>query len=148
MNDNNTKKVTGLDTSIITVPIGQDRDKSRIWSLDGELVPGWRDFADAIDSGRLYKSGNPFKRPSPLTSITSSRAEMNELKARYATHGAQSTVKPKGSGPKGKLTPAEGRAYAKFAKGVEDERKLAEKLEEMEPAIEKEEQVSRPDEYD
>lgn len=67
---------------------------------------------------------------------------MNALQEQYKAHGEQSVVKPKGTGPKGKLTPAEGRAFVKFSKGVEDERKLAAKIDELAPAIEKEEQVS------
>jgi hypothetical protein len=51
-------------------------------------------------------------------------------------------VKPEGKGPKGKLTAAQSGQYKKALKGKEDEGKLAEKLKEMIPAIEKEEAVS------
>jgi len=50
--------------------------------------------------------------------------------------------KPEGKGPKGKLTAAQSGQYKKALKGKEDEGKLAEKLRELIPAIEKEEAVS------
>jgi len=51
-------------------------------------------------------------------------------------------VKPEGKGPKGKLTAAQSTQYKKAMKGKEDEGKLAEKLKELVPLIEKEEAVS------
>jgi len=36
--DSKAKKVDGLDSSIITVPLGQDRDKARVWAFDSELA--------------------------------------------------------------------------------------------------------------
>jgi hypothetical protein len=51
-------------------------------------------------------------------------------------------VKPDGKGPKGKLTAAQSTQYKKAMKGKEDEGKLAEKLRELIPLIEKEEAVS------
>jgi len=51
-------------------------------------------------------------------------------------------VKPEGKGPKGKLTAAQSSQYKKALKGKEDEGKLAEKLRELVPLIEKEEAVS------
>jgi hypothetical protein len=53
-------------------------------------------------------------------------------------------VKPDGKGPKGKLTAAQSTQYKKAIKGKEDEGKLAEKLRELIPLIEKEEAVSTP----
>jgi hypothetical protein len=38
LNDNATKASAGLETSIVTTPLGQDRDKARIWALDGEQL--------------------------------------------------------------------------------------------------------------
>lgn len=34
ISDSKAKKVDGLDSSIVTVPLGQDRDKARIWAFD------------------------------------------------------------------------------------------------------------------
>lgn len=93
------------------------------------------------DSPRVYKSGNPFKRPCPLTPITTTRAELEALTEFYAEHGAKDIVKPDGKGPKGKLTAAQSTQYKKAIKGKEDEGKLAEKLRELVPLIEKEEAV-------
>ena len=53
-------------------------------------------------------------------------------------------MKPEGKGPKGKLTAAQSTQYKKAMKGKEDEGKLAEKLRELIPLIEKEEAVSFP----
>lgn len=53
-------------------------------------------------------------------------------------------MKPDGKGPKGKLTAAQSTQYKKAMKGKEDEGKLAEKLRELIPLIEKEEAVGSP----
>lgn len=65
-------------------PIGLDRNKNRIWALDSQyssfssvgtdanpkkegrgthIGRVTRVITDKVDSGRLYKSANPFKRP-------------------------------------------------------------------------------------
>ncbi|ORX37258.1 hypothetical protein BD324DRAFT_625436 [Kockovaella imperatae] len=106
-------------------PLGQDRDKNRIWSLDY--------------SNRLYKSGNPFKRPCPVTTISSTRAEYQALIDRYAAHGTVKMEKLKPKEGKAKSTNAEIVAYKKLIKGIEDEKELAEKLTKRLPEIEKEE---------
>ena len=92
--------------------------------------------------GRLYKSGNPFKRPCPLFSITASRADYTTQLEKYKAHGDQKPGKLKGSGPKGKATSAEASAHRKLLKGIEDEKNLAVALEGLIPEIEKEEAVS------
>ncbi|WOO76837.1 uncharacterized protein LOC62_01G000452 [Vanrija pseudolonga] len=122
-----TSKRSGeLDAAIKTEPIGLDRGKSRIWSLDS--------------SARLYKSGNPFKRPCPFVAITTTRAELQEQQAVHAAHGESKPEKPAGTGPKGKLKPSELLAYRRQVKGVEDEAKLATWLaEDLIPRAEKEE---------
>ncbi|EIW67671.1 hypothetical protein TREMEDRAFT_14561, partial [Tremella mesenterica DSM 1558] len=112
------------EADILIEPLGLDRNKNRIWSLDS--------------SGRLYKSGNPFKRPCPLYTITSTRTELQVQLNKYTSYGNQSIDRPQGSGPKAKLTQAEAAAHRKLVKGVEEERKLAEKIDMLLPAIEKE----------
>jgi hypothetical protein len=94
-----------------------------------------------LDSSRLYRSGNPFKRPCVLTAITSSRSELVEAIATYTTHGA--TPVPKNPGKKGKV--AEVRAYKDTLRGITDEGKLAARLQdELLPKVEREEaRVSR-----
>ncbi|KAK4684593.1 hypothetical protein P7C73_g5580, partial [Tremellales sp. Uapishka_1] len=115
------------ENSILTEPLGNDRDKNRIWAFDA--------------SGRIYKSGNPYKRPCPLYSLTSSRADLETLVQKYDEFGAQVVPKLKGSGPKGKATSQETNQRRKLLKGIEEEKKLAEKLrEELLPSVEKEEQ--------
>jgi hypothetical protein len=124
-------------------PIGNDRDKNRIWSFDSKLpLPLILVHILMADSPRIYKSGNPFKRPCPLIPITTTRAELEALTETYAEYGARDIVKPEGKGPKGKLTVAQNTQYKKAMKGKEDEGKLAEKLRELVPLIEKEEAVS------
>ncbi|KAL1413154.1 hypothetical protein Q8F55_000903 [Vanrija albida] len=123
-----TSKRSGeLDAAIKTEPIGLDRGKSRIWSLDSSV--------------RLYKSGNPFKRPCPFVAITTTRAELQAQQEVYAAHGESKPEKPAGTGPKGKLRPPELLAFRRQVKGVEDEAKLAKWLaEDLVPRAEKEEQ--------
>jgi hypothetical protein len=89
----------------------------------------------------LYKSGNPFKRPCPLTTMTSTRAELEAQQAKWAAHGSQKPPKLKGSGSGGKATAAEAAAHRKLIKGMEEERQLAEALAGRIPEIEKEEAV-------
>lgn len=91
------------------------------------------------DSPRLYRSGNPFKRPCPLVPITFNRAQLQAEQERMAVHGAKKVPKLVGSGPKGKPTRAEMKEHSKLTKGVEQEGKLAEKIAAMFPDVEKEE---------
>lgn len=67
---------------------------------------------------------------------------MQTLLDRFTDHGAQLAVKLKGSGAKGKPTMAQASAHRKLLKGIEDEKRLAERLQELAPAMEKEEAVS------
>ncbi|WWC70942.1 uncharacterized protein I206_104894 [Kwoniella pini CBS 10737] len=54
------------DKDTITIKeLGLTRDRARVWSFD--------------DSWRLYKSGNPYKRPCQLTSITTNRESYHDL---------------------------------------------------------------------
>jgi hypothetical protein len=59
----------------------------------------------------------------------------------YAEHSIKPTVKPEGKGPKGKLTAAQTSQYKKTLKGKEDEGKVAQKMRDLIPAIEKEDAV-------
>lgn len=132
--------------SVKLEPLGQDRNKNRIWSLDGESACS-SSSANCVliliaASTRLYRSGNPFKRPCPLVAFTHTRAEFDEAIARYAAFGDEPPAKPEGKGPKGKLTTAQSTAYKKLVKVKEEEKKLAEQLTALIPGIEKEEQVS------
>lgn len=126
-----------LKNPIKLEPLGTDRKKVRIWSLDGEfaLFVPWL----TSDSPRLYRSGNPFKRPCPLVPYTFTREELQAEHDRFAAYGAETAPKLVGSGPKGKPTKAELRDHNKLAKGIQDEAKLAEKLAEIVPNVEKEE---------
>ena len=36
ISDSKAKNAPGIDTSIVSVPLGQDRNKARIWSFDSE----------------------------------------------------------------------------------------------------------------
>ncbi len=93
------------------------------------------------DSGRIYRSGNPFKRPCPLISIAQTREELDALHEKYKTHGSTVPEKPKPPAGKSKPTAVDQRNYQKLCKGIEEERNLAEKLDELVPLVEKEEQV-------
>jgi hypothetical protein len=98
--------------------------------------------ADKPASGRIYQSGNPFKRPCPLETVTSSRAEVLQYQEKLRTYSNEPPAKPQGSGPKGKLTAGEVAKYKKLVKGVEDEKALAEEIEKLLPDMEKEEAVN------
>lgn len=126
-----------LKNPIKLEPLGTDRKKVRIWSLDGEfaLFGLWL----TSDSPRLYRSGNPFKRPCPLVPYTFTRDELQAEQERFAAYGAEKAPKLIGSGPKGKPTKTELRDHNKLVKGIQDEAKLAEKLAEIVPNVEKEE---------
>ncbi|CAK9784403.1 hypothetical protein CC85DRAFT_289190 [Cutaneotrichosporon oleaginosum] len=106
-------------------PVGLDRNKNRIWSID--------------KSARLYKSGNPFKRPCPLVTMTSTRDELQRQMETFKVYGEAVIPKPKGSGPKGKTTQKEALAHRRQIKGVEDEKRLGEWIEQFLPDVEKEE---------
>ena len=95
-----------------------------------------------IDSSRLYKSGNPFKRPCPITTISSTRAEFHTLQDRYVEYCQLDPGKLRAKAAGAKPTKAEQAAHTKLKKGILDEKNLAEKLTELEPLIEKEEGVS------
>ncbi len=73
--------------------------------------------------------------------ITSNGLETQDLLYKITSHGSQSKPKLKGSGSKGKPTAAEAVAHRKLLKGIEDEKKLAGKLADLMPAVEKEEGV-------
>ena len=66
---------------------------------------------------------------------------MQALLDKVSAFGSQIAPKLKGSGAKGKPTAAETRAYRTLSKGIEDEKCLAERLEELVPAYDKEEAV-------
>lgn len=91
------------------------------------------------DSPRLYRSGNPFKRPCPLVPFTFTRDELQAEQERFAAYGAEKAPKLVGSGPKGKPTRAETNAHNKLVKGIRDEAALAQKIAELGPNVEKEE---------
>jgi hypothetical protein len=94
-------------------------------------------------SSRLYKSGNPFKRPCPLTTLATTRTEFEAAQARFASYGAQPSPKLKAGGKNGKPTPQESVAHRKLLKGMEEEKALSEILAGRIADIEKEEAVSR-----
>lgn len=98
-------------------------------------------MADIAASTRLYRSGNPFKRPCPLVAFAHTRAEFDATVEGYEAFSAESTSKPEGKGAKGKMTAAQANQYKRALKSKEDEKKLAEELRELIPGIEKEEQV-------
>lgn len=135
------------DQGIKVKELGLDRDKNRVWALDCELTGSSEDMhrADPSDSGRVWQSGNPFKRPCPLITLTSNRAELEALIARYREYGSQEARDTKGKKAKAR-TIEQQKADRKFNLGVENERKLAEKLGELIPLIEKEEAVRALDE--
>lgn len=142
INDVKAKAVDGLSTSIQIAPLGLDRTKGRIWSFDGGSTSSG-DIADPPASGRIYRSGNPFKRPCPLETITHNRTEVLAYHEDLKSYTSQTPKKPEGSGPKGKLTPAEVVKHRKIVKGVEDEAALVGEIEKLLPEIEKEEAVRR-----
>lgn len=77
-----------------------------------------------------------------MVAISTTRAEFDVQLQEYQAHGAQKPEKPKGSGVKGKMSKQETVMYRKLLKGIEDEKQLAAKVEELVPLIEKEEAVS------
>ncbi len=96
------------------------------------------------ESARLYKSGNPFKRPCPLVTMTTTKAELQSQMETYKAHGEAVPPKPTGSGPKGRPTQKEALAHRRKLKGIEDEKHLGEWIEQSIPEVEKEEaRVSR-----
>ncbi|RSH88528.1 uncharacterized protein EHS24_001073 [Apiotrichum porosum] len=109
-----------------TEPLGLDHKKNRIWSLDA--------------SARLYKSGNPFKRPCPLVPITYTRADVVALQETYTTYGNTVPPKPSGSGPKGKVSKKDEGQYKKLVNGIDAEARLSSVLAvQVLPAAEKDE---------
>ncbi|KIR57050.1 hypothetical protein I315_00211 [Cryptococcus gattii Ru294] len=103
--------------SISIEPLGQNRNRQRIWALD--------------DSWRLYRSGNPFKRPCPMESFTHTRDDFFAYIAEVEEYGGQSQEGTK----KEKATSQ----HRRFIKGVQDEKRLAEILKDRVERIEKEE---------
>ncbi|UOH80730.1 hypothetical protein LQV05_003387 [Cryptococcus neoformans] len=103
--------------SISIEPLGQNRNRQRIWALD--------------DSWRLYRSGNPFKRPCPMESFTHTRDDYFAYIVEVEEYGGQSQEGTK----KEKATSQ----HRRFIKGVQDEKKLAEILKDRVERIEKEE---------
>ncbi|KAL7423050.1 hypothetical protein Q5752_002349 [Cryptotrichosporon argae] len=120
------RKANGDVNSLAIMPLGHDRARNRIWSLDS--------------SARLYRSGNPFKRPCPLTAICTTRAELAALTASWAEHGA-SQPPPAGK----KASKADAAARRKVVKGIEEEAALAKRVEEevMGRAEKEEQRVAR-----
>ncbi|WVF68996.1 hypothetical protein IAT40_003770 [Kwoniella sp. CBS 6097] len=102
--------------SIVMKTLGQNRDRSRIWAMD--------------DSWRLYKSGNPFKRPCPLIPVTTSRASYEAFLSDVETFASQSVVIPKGT--------RETAEQRKLGANIKNEKSLAEALRGRMEAIEKE----------
>nr|ODN85338.1 hypothetical protein L203_04947 [Cryptococcus depauperatus CBS 7841] len=107
-------------SSIIVEPLGQSRNRQRIWALD--------------DSWRLYRSGNPFKRPCPLESISLSKDDYFQYLNEIEIYGAQSQEPPSGNGGT-----KSGAQWKRWLKGVQDEKKLSESLRERVDRVEKEE---------
>ena len=68
-------KVPDSQDKVAIDPLGKDRNNNRIWALDSQFCFSIRggtrtartleagNYAHQVDSGRLYKSANPFKRP-------------------------------------------------------------------------------------
>ncbi|WVR06507.1 hypothetical protein IAU60_003538 [Kwoniella sp. DSM 27419] len=102
--------------SIVTRELGLNRDRARVWAFD--------------DSWRLYKSGNPFKRPCPLTLLATTRDEYETVLSEIEAFGAQPTANSKGK---------ETAAQKKLAVSIRNEKALGEKLRERIEGIEKEE---------
>lgn len=126
---------------LIVNPIGLDRDRNRIWSLDGECSVS---YADSVDSSRLYSSGNPFKRPSPLVTCTQTKEEYLQLMENYAAFRDSDTPKETAlvASKRGKANRAEFLKAKKVLASKESEGKLAQALEARLPNIEKHDQVS------
>lgn len=123
--------------SISIEPLGQNRNRQRIWALDGRsfFVIYARCVAHiwSSDSWRLYRSGNPFKRPCPMESFTHTRDDYFAYIVEVEEYGGQSQEGTK----KEKATSR----HRRFIKGVQDEKKLAEILKDRVERIEKEEAV-------
>ncbi|WVO18106.1 hypothetical protein L204_105808 [Cryptococcus depauperatus] len=101
-------------SSIIVEPLGQSRNRQHSW--------------------RLYRSGNPFKRPCPLESISLSKDDYFQYLNEIETYGAQSQEPPSGNGGT-----KSGAQWKRWLKGVQDEKKLSESLRERVDRVEKEE---------
>ncbi|KAK6907994.1 hypothetical protein I203_101995 [Kwoniella mangroviensis CBS 8507] len=110
--------------SIIVKELGLTRDRARIWSFD--------------DSWRLYKSGNPYKRPCQLSSITTDRGSYERLieEMESFSKSVPETPAGKGSSAKGSKAPLESKRLAQAKKNEGD---LAERLKERIESVEKEE---------
>ncbi|WVQ73318.1 hypothetical protein IAR50_002886 [Cryptococcus sp. DSM 104548] len=113
-------------------PLGLNRDKQRVWSLD--------------DSWRLYRSGNPFKRPCPMESVSKTKQDYLAYVESIVAYGAQEQSQAayeqsqEEQGAEGKKKADKGSSgFKKWVKGVQDERKLGEALEGKVESIEKEE---------
>ncbi|WWD18646.1 hypothetical protein CI109_103099 [Kwoniella shandongensis] len=104
----------------IKVPaLGLTRDRARVWGFD--------------DSWRLWKSGNPYKRPCAMITIISTKEQYMSYLEDIDTFTSQSNTKPASSGKK------EAAAHAKLARSIKEEFALAKKLRERIPIIEQEE---------
>ncbi|WVQ65582.1 uncharacterized protein L199_003760 [Kwoniella botswanensis] len=110
--------------SIIVKELGLTRDRARIWSFD--------------DSWRLYKSGNPYKRPCQLSSITTDRESYERLIEEMESFSKSVPELPagKGSAAKGSKAALESKKSAQAKKNEGD---LTEKLKERVESVEKEE---------
>ncbi|OCF46019.1 hypothetical protein I317_00107 [Kwoniella heveanensis CBS 569] len=102
--------------SIVMNTLGQNRDRARIWAMD--------------DSWRLYKSGNPFKRPCPLVPVTTSRETYEAFLADVETFSSQAVVVPKGT--------RETAEQRRLSANIKNEQALAETLRARTEVIEKE----------
>ncbi|KAK8858751.1 hypothetical protein IAR55_002980 [Kwoniella newhampshirensis] len=97
--------------SIVIPTLGLTRDRGRIWGFD--------------DSWRLWKSGNPFKRPCPMFTIVSTKEEYLSYVEDIEKFGGQSITTSNGKPDRSRL-----------AKSIQEERALAAKLRERIPVIE------------
>ncbi|WVW84883.1 hypothetical protein I302_106918 [Kwoniella bestiolae CBS 10118] len=108
--------------SIIVKELGLTRDRARIWSFD--------------DSWRLYKSGNPYKRPCQLICITSDRETYDRLISDLESFSESSETKPNNGVAKGSKAATEAKKLAQARKNEGD---LAERLKDRIESAEKEE---------
>ncbi|WVQ96511.1 hypothetical protein IAU59_003616 [Kwoniella sp. CBS 9459] len=118
--DGKAKKASEADMndkdSIVMKTLGQNRDRARVWAMD--------------DSWRLYKSGNPFKRPCPLVPITTSRESYEAFLADVDTFVSQTVVTSKGT--------RETAEQRRLTANIKNEKALAETLRARVEGIEKE----------
>ncbi|WRT67967.1 uncharacterized protein IL334_004941 [Kwoniella shivajii] len=111
--------------SIVVKELGLNRDRARVWAFD--------------DSWRLYKSGNPYKRPCQLISITTNRDSYDQLITELETF---SQLRSEGNPDEIPSTAKSGKLSNELKKLVQarkNEASLAERLKERIEAVEKEE---------